>query len=344
MRLHFYFLENKVSIPDLINWDPDSDPSRFSSGLGHNILELGVRLSKRDQIVSFGEIIPSDCDLIVVFKHDLEVATFKLSAFLKLIKHPVVHIASDLELNAILQFSPDLTVVPTRKLENNEKSIYLPPLPQRGLIPSDRNPNCLIENVTIKVNPENIPDYLIKLRDENRFRESGLNLIVDAPKITDGSDNNWNDFRGIDVTLVLRNLEGASDARKPPTRLFNAWLANTIPFVDPIDAYLENIEDQKNGFVIYNSNEILPMIKNLNSDPEKLKVIRRNIREAANSIILEKILNQYEGAFRLAISTTKINRLRIMRMICQLIINSFFHILMKILGKFRFKLRHLFKI
>src|SRR5262249_59325270 len=51
---------------ELAAWDPDSDPSAFASGLGHNMLELAVRLRREGVDVSFGRDVPRGTRLVVL--------------------------------------------------------------------------------------------------------------------------------------------------------------------------------------------------------------------------------------------------------------------------------------
>ena len=48
------------------SWDPDAEPQRYSTGVGHNLLELFVRLRTDGACVALGERVPRRPALVVV--------------------------------------------------------------------------------------------------------------------------------------------------------------------------------------------------------------------------------------------------------------------------------------
>jgi hypothetical protein len=307
MWVHFHSYSEEFIDIDKDGWNPDQEPHKYSSGFSHNMLELGVRLQALGHTSTFGPNIPAASDLTCIFKDELDIANFNLKKCWNLMKNTTVHIRSDLGIRSILQFPTQLTIVPNRQMENRVRHKYLPPLPQRGLIKSQRKLCDSITNLSIKCNPENIPEWLLKMKEDLVLEKEGLNLVIDSPSKTDGNDHSWNDFSDVDVSLILRNKKNPSEA-KPPTRLLNAWLAGTIPFVSPEIAYLEEISDGENAFIVHDPSEIIGLVKKLNSDSQYLEMIRTNIEKISATINVNKIVEQYEKEFlRLILDREKFN-------------------------------------
>src|SRR3954453_23202239 len=52
--------------PDFTSWDPDSEPQRYASGIGHGLLELYQRLASRGHLNSIGPTPPSGARHVVM--------------------------------------------------------------------------------------------------------------------------------------------------------------------------------------------------------------------------------------------------------------------------------------
>jgi hypothetical protein len=293
MKVHFYYDLAEYEIDD---WDPDQNPRKYSDGFSHNILELAVRLRTLGHETTCGPLIPPKTDLLCLYKAELDIANFSFQKCWNFMKYKTIHIRSDLAIRSILQFPTHLTIAPNRQMENRVRHKYLPPLPQRGLVKSQRKLSDLLVNLTIKCNPETIPEWLLRMKEELVFEKEGFSLLIDSPSKTAGDDHSWNDFTDVDVSLVLRNDNNPSGG-KPPTRLLNAWLAGTIPFVSPEITYLEHVSDGENAFIINGPDEIISLVKKLNSDTRYLESIRSNIKIISTTNNVKQVLKMYEKEF-----------------------------------------------
>ena len=65
--IHFWVPADTATPADVLAWDPDLEPRRYASGVGHNLLELYARLARRGLEVSLGEEAPRGTRLVVVF-------------------------------------------------------------------------------------------------------------------------------------------------------------------------------------------------------------------------------------------------------------------------------------
>lgn len=268
---HFYvFSDAEAAL--LESWDPDRDPTQFASGNGHNVYELYARLRDKGYPVTAGRIVPREAKLVVAFAPFFE-STNPFSSTNELLwgsaAARTLMIRSDWKLNDSVKFRPDAVIVPNRAAywakRYGKRAHYLPALPQRGLIPR-RAGRTGLDVAVLKANPENIPGYLEQSDSLDRLQALGVEVVVDAPSTTNGSDQNWHDFREADVALCLRSAaEADDDVRKPPTKLINAWSTGVVPLVAPEMAYVDLIEEGEDAFVVSSFDEILAVVLRLKS-------------------------------------------------------------------------------
>ena len=128
---------------------------------------------------------------------------------------------------------------------------WLPPLPQRGLVPRRPGRFGSIRSVAFKGNPENVPPDMKTESWTAALATRGISWWPDVPKNTDGSDQRWHDFAEVDAAICMRNPAKVLDIeRKPATRLVNAWRAGCIPLAHPEPAYRELGTDETDLFFV----------------------------------------------------------------------------------------------
>lgn len=267
----WHFLVDDATARVVRNWDPDADPNRFASGLGHNLLELYARLRARGCSVTIGARIPRDTGLVISY-HQAWNRVGELALALRAAPYRTAVIRSDAPLWWRNLLPADLIVVPNRASvaiwtgRTRSRVLYRPALPQRGMIPRDRR-RPGVQRMVFKGNPENVPGYLLDPGFRDALRECGVELVIDAPTATDGGDQRWHDFREADVLLCVRAAApDDSLLNKPPTRLINAWAAGAIPVVGPEPAYLELVHDWVDGVVVHGERDLLGAVCRLAQD------------------------------------------------------------------------------
>ena len=318
MRIHFFLSRDEVPEDLFFSWNPDLEPRKYSSGLGHNILELASRLKMIGHEVSHGEEVPSGTNVVIFFKkHFLLQKKMSPTIFKIALKYPVILIRSDLPTEYRLIFVPDLEVMPNQSLVTNANQVFIPPIPQRGLVARDQKRRDQIFNLAIKCNPENVPSSANLILEQLKVIDQRYSLVIDSPEISDGSDNNWNDFSQVDISLILRPLTTVSNDRKPPTRLINAWAAGTIPFVDPLPSYLELIKDGVDGFIINEPEDVASMVQKLANDSEYRAEVFANAKSRGEEFKVDKVVAEWERGIEEICCTTKLSFKRKLRIILQ---------------------------
>jgi hypothetical protein len=206
------------------------------------MIELYQRLAGAGDPVTFGSAVPSTTRLLVLYKPSIESPALHARALSVLRRNRASYalIRGDATGRFPLPVAPVRGFVPIAALVTSEEHRWLPPLPQRGLLPRRLERRGRVRSLAFKGNPENVPPYM---RDESwraALAERGINWHLDTPRLTDGSDQQWHDFSEVDAVACVRNAEMSWDIeRKPATRLINAWRAGGIPLADDEPGYGE---------------------------------------------------------------------------------------------------------
>lgn len=318
MHIHFFLHLYQVPDSSFHNWDPDNQPQRYTDGVGHNILELARRLEIKGHKVSLGPRIDDKPNLVVFFKEHLVYGLkTQVTALLIAMNFPVIHIHSDLPVGQKLSFRPDVEVMPNQTMTIKRNQKYLLSLAQRGLIPSGKSIDSPIELLAIKCNQGNLPRDIRVLQNRINEKFPEIELRIDSYSKEDTKLNLWHDFRGVDISLIIRNPSTWKKEfiSKPPNRLINAWLAGTIPIVEPLPAYLEHISHGDDGFVVQNLDEVFQVISKLISDPGLLKRVRESVLKKSEEYKPHVIFETWENLFAKTIDETKLTNLRLWIMV-----------------------------
>lgn len=298
---HFYVDDDVAHA--VADWDPDEEPWRFASGLGHNLLELYARLRTRGLPVTIGTSIPADTGLVVYFQHAWD-RLGELSLALRSAPFHTVVIRSDAPLWWWPLLSADLVVVPNEapvwRDRLGSSALHLPALPQRGMLARDPS-RVGVEALAFKGNPESVPAYVREEDFLTALEQRGITLLLDTPVRTDGGDQSWHDFQRIDAVLCLRGA-AADDplTNKPATRLVNAWCAGAIPLVGRDPAYLELVADRVDGFVVDGPEDILRTLDLLGSDPELTASVFAAVRDRGREFAGDGLLDRWTAALERA--------------------------------------------
>lgn len=284
----------------LDEWDPDVEPTLHASGTGHNLLELYVRLRNLGVPVTIGPEAATGTRLLVVYSKSLYQSRPATRLALDSLQHShgrLALIRSDAPVSWRFPVRPLVEFMPTAAAADRPWQRWLPPLPQRGLLPRDPARRGRIRSLAFKGNPTNVPAEFLAPDWDRALRAHGLEWHLDVPQATDGSDQSWHDFRGVDAVLCVRHPDFGWDVRrKPATRLVNAWLAGSIPLAEREPGYVELGEDGRDVFFISSPLEAVGVVDRLNVDPSRLAEVERRIGERAEEFRLEITLERWREA------------------------------------------------
>jgi hypothetical protein len=295
--IHFWVPETPSGID---SWDPDREPTLHASGAGHNLLELYVRLRRLGVPVTLGPQASAEARLLVVYSKSLHESRAALRVALRALQQAdgrLALIRSDAPLSWKFPVRPLVEFMPTAALVRRPWQRWLPPLPQRGLLPRGAARRGRIRSVAFKGNPTNVPPVLRSPQWAEELGARGLEWFLDVPSRTDGPDQRWHDFASVDAVLCVRDPDVVWDVRgKPATRLINAWLAGSIPLAERERGYVELGVDEQDVFFIRTPFDGLEVIDRLNADGELLRRVERRIDERAAEFGPEAVLELWREA------------------------------------------------
>jgi hypothetical protein len=264
-------------------WDPDADPTRHPSGVGKNLLELSVRLRGEGLQIELAERSHRPADLVLVAaglvrRHQKRNTESALRAVARA-RGRLLLVRADAHPAWRFPVEPTIEVVPNRGMLLRPNQRWVPPLPQRGVVPRAPSPIARVERVAIKCNPDNLPARLRDPAFASALRAAGADLWLDVPAQRDGPDQRWHDFQNVDAVLCVRSETVGSDwiRAKPATRLINAWVAGCIPVAAREPAYEELATDGVDACFIDDLEEIPALVQSLNARPELLQRLEAGV-------------------------------------------------------------------
>lgn len=109
------------------------------------------------------------------------------------------------------------------------------------------------------------------------LRAVGIGFNIDA---FDGlhADHDWNDYRSTDAVLAVRNLTHYDAAKKPASKLVNAWFADVPALLGPEPAYQELRRSADDFIEVRTPNEVLEALSALRRNPERFRAVIANGR------------------------------------------------------------------
>jgi hypothetical protein len=157
--------------------------------------------------------------------------------------------------------------------------------------------------VAFKGNPENAPFEILAEPVASALSRRGVELVVDTPGRTDGSDQSWHDFRGVDLVLCLRRASKWRDIeRKPPTKVVNAWCAGCIPIAGREPGYLDIATDGEDALFVDGTDTCLGAVDRLLADASLLEGMERRIAERRIAYAPDAVLRRWRDALLEAVA------------------------------------------
>lgn len=179
-----------------------------------------------------------------------EVARYQLTAN-QISTHFIVGIRADFR-----PFPYAHVEVVQNKLSESRTAFYMPHLPQPGLRPRDPA-RTEVANVCFCGQLENLGAKARRL--ERDMEKLGCRFVFKQV-------GEWQNMEDVDVLLGFRALSKNGFDTKPPTKLFNAWLAG-IPFIGGYDsAYTQVGAPGENYIRVSNHKDLMHEIQRLKND------------------------------------------------------------------------------
>lgn len=288
------------------SWNPDAEPQRFASAVGHGLFELFVRLRAAGACVELGDTPSREPHLVVASAALLWRSRSAAAGALRAVagaRDRFVLIRGDVPLWWHLPIKPVVEVMPNRLVSRAANQLWLAPLPQRGMLRRAGGPVERIRTVGLKCNPENLPPELREPALGDALRTLGVELRLDVPTRTDGSDQHWHDFSEIDAVLCTRSGPAHDLLRKPATKLINSWVAGCIPIATPEPSYAELATDGEDVCFVDALAELPGLLERVNSSAARLDRLDRGIAARRAEFEPQRVLGRWRQMLEEAADT-----------------------------------------
>ncbi len=167
------------------------------------------------------------------------------------------------------------------------RCVYMPHLPQPGLIRRDRNRDS-VSNICFSGQIENSIDTSILKRD---LEQMGCRLVF-------REQGQWQDMHDVDVLFGIRAFSEEPFHSKPPSKLFNAWHAG-IPFIGGYDSAYEQVGVPGENYLRVSSYEdLLTAISRLKEDSDLYQRLVRAGKEAGKQYTPERTTDRWCSFFK----------------------------------------------
>jgi hypothetical protein len=106
----------------------------------------------------------------------------------------------------------------------------------------------------------------------------------------------WSDYRTIDAIVAIRSFQVTNGySWKPPSKLFNAWIANVPAILGPESAFQAERKSSLDYLEVKSVEETLSALKKLRDDPDFREAIVKNGQKRAQEIQPSKLVNRWRN-------------------------------------------------
>jgi hypothetical protein len=184
-------------------------------------------------------------------------------------------------------------IVPNPSGVVDARTRWVPLPPQRGMVPRRPERGRRIETMALKTGTPNVPDDLRDPEFAARLADLGVALRLDERPPA------WPDFADVDLVLCTRRIRAEWDAddafaRKPPTKLINAWVAGCIPVVYPEVSHLDLVEPDVDALVVRSPDDVVDAVRRLRSDPELVARLAAGVAARGAEFSMDRVLDRWE--------------------------------------------------
>lgn len=169
------------------------------------------------------------------------------------------------------------------QLQADANSFWIPHWPQPGIIP--RSPERPGLQRAAYFGHEY---YLDGGAATWKSKLSEIGIEFDCPP-----QSRWHDYSEVDLVVAVRTFDGYPYPRKPPSKLFNAWIAGAPALVGPESAYQQVGQPGRDYLVARTMEEAIQSITQLKQSTQAYSQLIQAGNQRAHEFTREKILTRW---------------------------------------------------
>ena len=175
-------------------------------------------------------------------------------------------------------------------LADDDHQVGMPNWPQPGIRPRDPSRGDRVRRIGYFGRLAMAPSFFADPAFLAKLEAMGLEFVP--------SENDWQNYRDIDVVIAFRTAPPSLLRHKPVTKVSNAWLAGVPAIVGPEPAYLQAKHDDLDMFVADDADGVIGALTALVRDPARYRAMRDRARERAVEFDVPAIRERWLGFLR----------------------------------------------
>jgi len=266
--------------------DRDRDWRELQTGERAWILQTWLLLSRAGHPVELSATAPEDG--LVVFHSKQKRELFRQRSRLR--DAVLVGTRADYRQPLIADFE----ILQNSHFADGRRRFWMPHWPQPGLVPRDPARGERIERIAFKGFAANLHPEFRQPEWTGFLAREGIEWIEDAVAYSGRNrlELEWPDFRTVDLVVAVRPyLKEAS--HKPPTKLFNAWLAGVPALLGPEPAYRDLRRSELDYLEVASVAEAKDAVLKLRRDPGLYRAMVENGRQRGAEFTPEALVSRW---------------------------------------------------
>lgn len=256
----------------------------FRDGKDVFLLQAWMLLREEETPFSFHLVEKAVPNQICVFHYDTARAKHGLFDCFSIVIHvdrPIV---------------PYADIIVEQRPVADASAYYLPHWVQPGITRRDADRGNRLERVALIGNRQYHPAFMSDPDFLAQLARLGITLVALGPEA-------WTNFQDIDAVVALRPWIAPRVLRtKPPTKLINAWAADTPALLGPEPAYRSLRLNPLDYLEVTGSESVLYALRRLKEAPELYAAMRERCQARADEYAWENIKGKWLDLFAHAVA------------------------------------------
>ncbi|HVM26214.1 MAG TPA: glycosyltransferase [Mycobacteriales bacterium] len=269
--------------------DVDAEWPRFATGLHAWVLQTYLRLRERGLPVRLTDTVP-DQGVLVTHAHSRE----QLLAGGPGRGLVVVTVRAD----KAPQHYADVEVVQNAGSADGRRVLAVPHWPQPGLVPRDPGRGDEVRTAAFKGHLSALHPSLLEPSWAAFLADRGIDWHCDGAAFggpgTTYTGVSWNDYSGTDLVVAARRDWTDPAARKPASKLVNAWLAGVPALLGPELPYRELRRSPLDYLEVGSLTELQSAVDRLLGSPDLYRAMVENGRGRAHAFTVAAVAEQWQ--------------------------------------------------